>query len=173
MLDEAPAEDGLYYGDSEPGVPGYVGGFAPNYFPTRIRITDPKGGFPFINGEKFINDSSLIFYLKKDCHHKYEWVNATLSQEFPFAIQPFKEEAAGFSVYIGRIEFEDFKAFLTVVNLNGLAGYTDKNGVTYFVKEYQVLTCKSKVFEEPPVTTTAAPGSDDPSQDPNFSGCGE
>ena len=70
MLDEAPAEDGVYVGDSQPGIPTFVGGYYPTKYPISISITNPKGGY-LEKPQKFFNDSATLFYLKKDCHHKY------------------------------------------------------------------------------------------------------
>jgi hypothetical protein len=172
LFDDAPTEEGLYYGDSEPGAPGFVGGFLSLLSPARIDVTK-KEAYAWFNGDKLINDPTKVFYLKRNCHHKYEWVNSTTGEPVPNALQAFAENASGASVYIGRKKFDDFTAFLTVIFALSTAGYTDKNGANHVEKEYQVLTCKSKVFETPPKTTTAAPGSEDEIVDPNYTGCGE
>jgi hypothetical protein len=125
-----------------------------------------------MNGELFINAPSVTFYLKRDCHHKYEWLNVTVGQLDPFALQPFGDNAVGFPIYIGRKVFGDSVAYINSIPLANMAGYADASG-NHFVTEYQVLTCKSRVFETPPETTTVAPGSDDEVLDPNYTGCGE
>jgi hypothetical protein len=170
MLDEAPAEDGIYVGDSKPGIPIFVGGYYPSKFPVGISITEPKGGF-LPQPQMFFNDSSEVFYLKKDCHHKYEWVNSSNAEILDYALQAFQENAVGTPIYIGRKVFNDYTSFLFASISVNLAYYINNKGTTEKTSEYQVLTCKSKHFEAPPETTTQAPGPEIP--DPNYTGCGK
>jgi hypothetical protein len=153
MLDEQPAEDGIYVGDSKPGIPIFVGGFFPGKYPVGISITNPKGG-TLIKSKVFLNNSATLHYLKRDCHHKYEWVNSSNGEIEPYGMQAFYEDATGSSVYIARKVFTDYTAFTEVFASLGFAAYLDKDGNTINTKEYQVLTCKSKHFEAPPETTT-------------------
>jgi hypothetical protein len=169
LFDDAPSEDGLYFGDVAPGVAGYIGAFLPMKFPARIQISEPKGAFSYLSGDKFFNIPGTILYLKKNCHHKYEWVNTSIGQDVPNTIQAFE----GTRLDFGRKVFGDITTFLTYSYSLGKATYTDSNGQNRFETEFQVLTCKSKIFETPPETTTIAPGSNDEILDPNYSGCGE
>lgn len=54
MLDEAPAEEGLFYGDYAPGNPGFVGYVSsPFPSPARIQIKNPKGASELLVKIKF------------------------------------------------------------------------------------------------------------------------
>jgi hypothetical protein len=129
----------------------FVGGHFPTKYPLSISISNPKGGHHiFALPQTFVNESSEIFYLKRNCHHKYEWVNSSDGEAVPYAIQAFYENAIGLDIYIGRVVFSDYTLFSGVSYLSG-AAYLDRNGNSHISKSnYQVLTCKSKVFEAPP-----------------------
>lgn len=147
LLDDAPAEDGLYYGDLEPGVPTYVGYGELNsvILPGQIQIT--KGLFMFLAQRvQLKTDSANIYYLKKDCHHhKYEWVNSTGTSIVPFALEPKEASANGFPTYIAKISI-DGKVYFGFVGLpGGYMIYYDEFGKPRRSADYEVLTCKSKV----------------------------
>jgi hypothetical protein len=169
-LDEAPAEDGIYIGDKSPGIPTFIGGHFPSKQPLRIDITDPKGGkVPFQPNEIVLRDPSTVFYLKRSCDHKYEWVNSTGREFVQNAVYAFYENSLGFTAYFGRKIIGELAAFVVAVPMSGYGTYTDLDGINQRTDEYQVLTCKSRVFETPPETTTT----EAPTVDPNYTGCGK
>lgn len=146
LLDEAPAEYGVYYGDKEPGFPTFIGYtvFNPFVLHGYIQIINPKGlTFFGSQGLGFSNDSSQIFYLKKDCHHRYDWINSTGTTVVPFAIEPKESNANGYPSYIARKFIEEKLYFGHVPVIGGLMFYVDSLGIIRRSSEYEVLTCVS------------------------------
>jgi len=162
MLDDAPAEEGVYLGDFGAGNPGFVGAgmYAREHAPARVQIMAPKGVFEvFGTGEVFINDTARMWFLKKNCDHQYTWVNSSNGELLPFAVEPIEEKVNGFTMYVGRkVIRNDTVAAGIVTPVSGSMFYADTNGKMHLPREYEVLICKSKKYEEPkPARTTPAP----------------
>jgi hypothetical protein len=96
------------------------------------------------SGSYFFNDSTQIWYLFRNRHHKYEWVDSKDGQTEPFAIE-YSEDNGGFKMFIGRIVRKDKPAYLgPIVSVMGVMYYVDDNGASKSATSgYQVLTCKS------------------------------
>jgi hypothetical protein len=159
LLDEAPAEDGFYMGDSSPGVPAYAcyGIFESALGTTigtgRIQITEPKGMFSHRAPGYFSNDSSRLFYLKNDCKkYHFEWVVSGLSETVLYGVEPLRPKANGFPDYIGRKKISDQKTVFgagrpgkaTLFYVDDTKEYPNQLGTS---DVYEVLTCKSKSCE--------------------------
>ncbi|KAG5667261.1 hypothetical protein PVAND_015249 [Polypedilum vanderplanki] len=91
-LDNEPAEYGLAAGFYAPGKKAYVGVTCWNYVALNIaRIQlDPLGAVsPSTGGPSmFYNDSHLIWYLRKNRHHQYKWIDSWQKVTVvPFAIK--------------------------------------------------------------------------------------
>jgi len=172
MLDDAPAEEGVYLGDFGAGNPGFIGcgSVAGERGPSRIQIIEPKGNYQIYgSAEVLINDTSRMWYLKKNCDHQYTWVNATNGEILPFAVEPFEDNANGFAMYVGRkIIKNDTVAVGCVIPFMGVMYYAGANKKQMHDKTYEVLICKSKKFEDPkPKKTTPAPAANAPA----YTGC--
>jgi hypothetical protein len=156
LLDEAPAEYGVYMGDSSPGIPAYAGfgifesaqGVAVDT--GYIQITQPKGLISEMAPGYISNDSSKIYYLKNDCEkYQFEWVPFVSGQSVPFAVEALRPMANGYHDYVSR---KVISAQKTVFG-SGLPGksrmdyvditmeYPNQVGVSH---DFEVLTCKAK-----------------------------
>lgn len=91
-----------------------------------------------------LNDSSRIWYLYKNRHHDYDWVDSKNAEVPPFALE-FGKDKIGSSLLIGRAKLANgFIAVGTVVPFAGFMFYADETGKSKRVfSNYQVLTCKS------------------------------
>jgi hypothetical protein len=155
LLDEAPAEDGVYLGDSSTGIPAYACyGIFESALGTaigtgRIQITEPKGMFSHRAPGYFSNDSSRIFYLKNDCKkYRFKWVNSAPGEIIPYAVEPLRPMANGFHDYIARKNISDKKtAFGAGRPGKGAIFYVDEFNQLATSNDYEVLTCKSKKCE--------------------------
>jgi hypothetical protein len=157
LLDDAPAEDGVYLGDSSPGIPAYAGysilesAIGTGVTPGRIQITEPKGMFTPHAPGYFSNDTFHIFYLKDDCKkYKFEWVPSKSGEIIPFAVEPLRPMINGFHDYVARKSINSQKTVFGA----GIPGkatifYIDEtneypNQLVADRGEYEVLTCKAK-----------------------------
>jgi hypothetical protein len=160
LLDDAPAEYGVYMGDSSPGTPAYAGyGVFESELGTvidtgRIQVTHPKGMVAARLPGYFSNDTCNIFYLKNDCEkYQFEWVISKPGEIIPYGVEPLRPMANGFRNYIARKRISDQK----IVFGNGLPGkasfyYVDDtqaypNQVGTSNSDFEVLTCKAKKCE--------------------------
>jgi len=167
MLDDAPAEEGVYLGDHGEGNPGFIGcgSVIQERGPSRIQIIEPKGNYQvYGGGEAFLNDTSRMWYLKKNCDHQYTWVNSSDGELLTYAVEPFEDNANGFPIYVGRkVIKNDTVAAGIIVPFLGVMYYADMNKKMHQPREYEVLICKSKKFEAPkPKKTTPAPAANAP-----------
>ncbi|KAG5667235.1 hypothetical protein PVAND_015225 [Polypedilum vanderplanki] len=170
-LDDEPAEYGLSAGFYAPGEKAYVGisqwrniGLHAG----RIQIEDR--GIELCNAggtSYFYNDSSQIWYLYKNKHHKYEWVDSSDAKTEPYAIE-FGEQNGGFKLFIGRIQKKDEPVIIGIVpECMGVMYYVDHDGKSKHTRTgYQVLTCKSnrreKKIRTPRIAADSKPNIDDP-----------
>jgi hypothetical protein len=92
----------------------------------------------------FVNDSSRIWYLYRNKHHSYEWVDSKDGEIVPFAVE-VGQERLGFLLYIARIVRKDEPVLLgIVVPFMGVLYYPDEFGNSKSTRTgYQVLTCRS------------------------------
>lgn len=148
MLDDAPAEEGVYYGDYGAGNPGFVGcgSVIQERGPSRIQIIEPKGNYQvYGSGEQYLNDTTRMWYLKNNCDHQYTWVNSSNGEILPYAVEPFEDNANGFTIYVGRkVIKNDTVAAGIIVPMLGVMYYADINKKMQQPREYEVLVCKSK-----------------------------
>ncbi|KAG5666147.1 hypothetical protein PVAND_017661, partial [Polypedilum vanderplanki] len=94
---------------------------------------------------KFINDSShAIYYLYRNRHHKYEWVDAQFGEIVPFGID-IGAQIHNTPCYFGRAKINGFYQFGPIVSLFGIMFYPGKETVQV-TPVYQVLTCKKGHF---------------------------
>ncbi|KAG5671056.1 hypothetical protein PVAND_001274 [Polypedilum vanderplanki] len=162
-LDDAPAEFGVSAGEYKEGQQAYVGlfngGFALGV--GRIQISPP--GFVF-NGPNgfgiFFNDSSILFYLQRNKHHKYEWIPSQYGNDVPFAID-VGTEIFGDLLLFARIKIGQFIALGLSFPSSGNVVYVDGNNVVQFTStNYEILTCKSQKKNEThiPLPKISMPG---------------
>jgi hypothetical protein len=159
MLDEAPAEDGVYMGDSSPGIPAYACyGIFESALGTaigtgRIQITEPRGMFSHRIPGYFSNDTSRIYYLKNDCHKfKFEWVTAAQGEINTFGVEPLRPKADGFHNYIARKKINDQKMVFgaglqpraSILYVDETQEYQNQLGAS---NDYEILTCKARHCE--------------------------
>jgi hypothetical protein len=91
----------------------------------------------------FLNDSNSVWYLYRNRHHKYEWVDSQNADDVPFAVD-LSIEDQGFPVYFGRIKTKNNTVLIgTVVPFMGVFFYPAVDGKSRTANGYQVLTCKS------------------------------
>jgi hypothetical protein len=159
MLDEAPAEDGVYLGDSSPGVPAYAcyGRFESALGTAigtgRIQVTEPRGMFSHNAPGYFSNDSTKIFYLKNDCKkYHFEWVTSAPGEIIPFAVESLRPMVNGFHDYIARKKISDQKTVFGAANPGkATMFYVDETQESQnqlgTSRDYEVLTCKAKKCE--------------------------
>ncbi|KAG5676535.1 hypothetical protein PVAND_006361 [Polypedilum vanderplanki] len=156
QYDDEPAEYGVYAGKYAPNKPAYVALIDDNTVLNFGRLQlDPPGMLinDYSNSAKetFINDSNRdIYYLYKNRHHKYEWVDSKNGELVPYAID-FGTYVYGIPNYFGRIKIDGFYRVGLVSIPLGNMYYPGKNGVAVRASTgYQVLTCKSCRKNEPP-----------------------
>jgi hypothetical protein len=99
----------------------------------------PNGGGPGY----FLNDSRFMWYLYRNKHHKYEWVDSQNAENVPFAVDLSLDDQ-GFSVYFGRIKSKNNTVAIgTVAPFMGAFFHPAVDGKSRTTSGYQVLTCKS------------------------------
>lgn len=151
LLDDAPAREGVYYGDYGVGNPGFVGSSSVvgERGTSRIQIIDPKGSYQVYGGhEEFINDTNRMWYLKKNCNHQYTWLNVSSSEIIPYAVQTFAENANGFPMYVGRKVINNYTVAAGIsVPFMGVMYWANTAGNMFQEHYGEVLICKSNVCE--------------------------
>lgn len=145
-LDDEPAEYGLSAGEYAKGEKAYVGLADGNdiVLSGRVQLNPPGIYFSVRFQATFSNDSSKIWYLYKNPHHKYEWVNAKTGDDIPFSID-FGTSSSAIKIFISRIITPSNTVILgsTAPSL-GVMFYVNEKGVsTTRTSGYQILTCKS------------------------------
>jgi hypothetical protein len=111
----------------------------------RIQLDPPGIYLPNTAGQGYLlNDSNAVWYLYRNRHHKYEWVDSQNAEAVPFAVD-FSSDDQGFPLYIGRIRSENRTVRMgIVVSFMGTFFYLDFDGRSRSnTSGYQVLTCKS------------------------------
>lgn len=151
MLDDAPAEEGIFYGDYGAGNPGFVGcgGVGDERLPARIQILEPKGAFEIYGkGETFINDSAHMWYLKRNCEHQYTWESSLNGQISPYGVEPISRNVNGYPIFVGRKVIDKYTvAAGKVLPLSGTMSYVSTDGQRHRVTDFEVLVCRSKKCE--------------------------
>lgn len=155
-FDDEPAEYGLTAGEYEEGKQAYVAVVDTTFTVSNARLQlSPPGALITDFGDsgitKFINDSShAIYYLYRNRHHKYEWVDSQFGDEVPFAID-IGTDIFTTAAYIARIKVNGYFRYGPVPVMFGAIMYNgDTLGSNLKASPfYQVLTCKSCKKNEP------------------------
>ncbi|KAG5669018.1 hypothetical protein PVAND_016920 [Polypedilum vanderplanki] len=150
-LDNEPTEYGLSAGLYAPGKNAYVGlsiWRKVALMAGRIQIDPPGILVPDTSRPSyFVNDSSQIWYLKKESNHSYEWVPSGNGSIVPFAIE-YGIILSDTTLYFGRI-FKNNTVFVGAVLPDMLVMYyiDNENKLQSVTDGYEVLTCKSFINE--------------------------